>query len=103
MGTYIENKDKVLRARKELETAMSYGEVEEANEIRKEYAKLLRIYGVIKGFENARNRLIRKKNEIKNSPRIPEQRKSELIQKINERIKEIVTRSNRVMYDVGIR
>ena len=47
--------------------------------------------------------MIRKKNEIKNSPRIPEQRKSELIQKINERIKEIVTRSNRVMYDVGIR
>ena len=103
MGTYIENKDKVLRARKELETAISYGEVEEANEIRKEYAKLLKIYGLIKGFENARNRLIRKKNEIKNSPRIPEERKSDLIQKINERIKEIVTRSNKVMYDVGIR
>lgn len=103
MGTYIENKDKVLRARKELETAIAYGEVEQANEIRKEYAKLLRIYGLIKGFENARNRLIRKKSEIQNSPRIPDERKSQLIQKINERIKEIVTRSNRVMYDVGIR
>ena len=61
------------------------------------------IYGKIKAFDNARNRLVRKKNEIRNNIRLPEEKKAELIAKINDRIAIILKKANMVMYQAGVR
>jgi hypothetical protein len=103
IGTYIENRDKILRARKELETAIAYGRPDEVRRVRSEYETLLSIYGRVKRLDNARNRLIRQKNKIKNNKIMPEEQKTKLIGKINDRIQQFVKEANKVMYDAGIR
>jgi len=103
VGVYIENRDKILSARKELETAMAYRDPANIRRVRAEYETLLSIYGNVKRIDNARNRLIRQKNTIRNNPIMPEARKTELIAKINERISQLVKEANKTMYDAGIR
>ena len=103
IGTYIENRDKILRARKELETAIAYGRPDEVRRVRSEYETLLSIYGRVKRLDNARNRLIRQKNKIRNNKIMPEEQKTKLIGKINDRIQQFVKEANKIMYDAGIR
>ena len=103
VGIYMENRDKVLRIRKELETAVAYRRPEDIRRIRSQYERILSIHAQIKALDNARNRLVRQMNKIKNLPLLPQEQKNKRIAQLRERQQEIVKRANKVMYDAGIR
>jgi len=103
VGIYMENRDKVLRIRKELETAIAYRRPEDIRRIRSEYENILAIHAQVKALDNARNRLVRQMNKIKNLPLLPQEQKDKRIALLRERQQEIVKRANKIMSDAGIR
>ena len=101
-GDFMEYRDEVLRAVQELKYARMSGDTQRIESIKARYAKELSIAGRIKALNNYRNKLVRQKNKIRQSPRIPEEQKKALIRKINERITEVVRNASVVMRDAGV-
>ena len=103
VGTFIENRDKVLYAGKELQYARQRGDVEGEARIRQKFAKELSIYGQLKAMNNARNQLLRQRKQIENNPRIPDSQKEPLIKRYREKINLIVKKANALLRDAGIK
>ena len=103
VGTFIENRDRVLYAGKELQYARQKGDVESEARIRQKYAKELSIYGQLKAMNNARNQLMRQRKQIENNPRIPDSQKDPLIKRYREKINLIVKKANALLRDAGVR
>jgi len=103
VGTFIENRDKVLYAGKELQYARQRGDVEGEARIRQKFAKELSIYGQLKAMNNARNQLMRQRKQIENNPRIPDSQKEPLIKRYREKINLIVKKANALLRDVGVK
>ena len=103
VGTFIENRDKVLYAGKELQYARQRGDVEGEARIRQKFAKELSIYGQLKAMNNARNQLMRQKKQIENNPRIPDSQKEPLIKRYREKINLIVKKANALLRDAGVK
>ena len=62
----------------------------------------LKIAGLVKGYDNARNRLMRLRNQIQENERIPEKQKEKLVERYNEMIQNIVAKSNMAMRDIEV-
>jgi hypothetical protein len=103
VGTFIENRDKVLYAGKELQYARQRGDVEGEARIRQKFAKELSIYGQLKAMNNARNQLLRQRKEIERNPRIPDSQKGPLIKRYREKINLIVKKANALLRDAGVK
>jgi len=102
VGGFIEKRDKVLYAGKELQFARQKGDREREAQIREEYATELSVYGQLKALNNARNQLMRQKSQIEKNPRISEDQKEKLIKRYREKINEIVKRANIILREAGI-
>ena len=103
VGVFIENRDKVLYAGKELQYAKQLGDLDRINRIRREYATELSIYNQLKALNNARNQLMRQRKKIENNPRIPDKQKEMLVKKYREKMNEIVKRANIILRDAGVK
>lgn len=97
LGNFVEKRDRVLLTRKDFIDARKKGDEERASRIALAYKEELRVSGIINALNNARNKLVRKRKQIEESDYIPEAQKKVLIERMNERIKEIVTRANSLM------
>ena len=97
LGNFVEKRDRVLLTRKDFIDARKKGDEARAQRIALAYKEELRISGIINALNNARNKLVRKRKQIEESQYIPEDQKKVLIERMNERIKEIVTRANSLM------
>ena len=102
-GQFIENRDKVLRAAKELQFSLQSQDPERASEIRKEYANELKIYGQLKAMNNYRNKLVRNKNKVQSSKTIPEEQKKAIIRSLRDKIQVIEKRAAIIMRNAGVR
>jgi hypothetical protein len=102
VGGFIEKRDKVLYAGKELQFARQKGDRAREAQIREEYATELSVYGQLKALNNARNQLMRQKSQIEKNPRISEDQKEKLIKRYREKINEIVKRANIILREAGI-
>ena len=101
-GSFIEGRDEVLLAFKELQEARKAQDETRYNRTLEKFAPQLTIVGKIKAINNARNRLIRKRNEIRKNPRVPQERKDLLITRINGKIEELTVTGNRVMREANV-
>ena len=97
IGNFVEKRDRVLLTRKDFIDARKKGDEQRAQRIALAYKEELRISGIVNALNNARNKLIRKRKQIEESKYIPEEQKELLIERMNTRIKEIVTRANSLM------
>ena len=102
-GQYIENRDRILRAGKELQFSLQSGDVGREQKIRRQYDKELSIYGQLKAMNNFRNKLVRNKNKVQSSQTIPEEQKKAIIRRLREKIQEVEKRAAKVVRDAGIR
>ena len=100
MGNFVEKRDRVLLTRKDFIDARNKGDEERAQRIALAYKEELRLSGIINALNNARNKLVRKRKQIEESQYIPDAQKKVLIERMNERIKQIVTRANSLMTDL---
>ena len=103
VGEFIGQRDRVLRAGKELMYARQIGDPAREASVRKEYANELKVYGQIRALNNFRNQLVRNKNKVKNDPNIPEEQKRALIRRYNEKMQEVVNKAARIVREAGIR
>lgn len=103
VGVFIENRDKVLYAGKELQYARQLGDLERVERIRREYATELSIYGQLKALNNARNQLMRQRKKIENNPRIPDEQKEMLVKRYREKMNEIVKKANIILRNAGVK
>ena len=103
VGEFIGQRDRILRAGKELMYARQIGDQAKEASVRKDYANELKVYGQIRALNNFRNQLVRNKNKVKNDPNIPEDQKRALIRRYNEKMEEVVNKAARIVREAGIR
>ncbi len=97
LGNFVEKRDRVLLTRKDFIDARKKGDNARAERIALAYKEELRVSGIINALNNARNKLVRKRKQVEQSEYIPDEQKKVLIERMNERIKDIVTRANSLM------
>lgn len=90
---YVENRDKVLAVRRELKEARESGDSEHYKNIILAYPEEYRIAAKINAFENARKKISRTINKIRES-KLPDAEKQERIRELKERQDELVGKAN---------
>jgi len=102
LGSFIEGRDRVMMAERDLKEALEQGDREGALRLRKKWENELRIAGAIKGISNQRNKLVRAIRKIEEDPRMPEERKRELVTRLRSMVREAVIDGNRILNEAGI-
>jgi hypothetical protein len=97
MGTYIRNRDRVLDARAEFRAAMDARDRERAMAARERFPEELRIAEAVNSIENQRREITRRINEVRANPRMPEERKQEIIQRLTEQQQRVILRGLQLM------
>ena len=100
LAGYVEKRDRVLLARKDLIDARKKGDTERADRILSAYREEIRISGIINALNNARNKLTRKIRQVEENPRIPEAQKEKMIELMIARRNEIIARANSIMKEL---
>jgi RNA-binding protein YhbY len=100
VGSFVEKRDRVLLTRKDFIDARKKGDSLRADRIAEAYKEELRISGVINALNNARNKIIRKKKEVAASDYLPDSQKKVIIERMDERLKEIMIRANQIMSNI---
>ena len=102
VGEFVKKRDRVLMALKELKRTMKQGDKEGYKNTQSRFKDELKIAGLVKGYDNARNRLMRLRNQIQENERIPDTQKEKLVERYNEMIQNIVAKSNMAMRDIEV-
>ncbi len=100
LGRFIEKRDRVLQAREVLMDAMKRGDQQLVQSTRRKYADELRVAGIIKSINNGRNRLLRQMAQIKDNPRMPEEQKKAVIERLSQQVEALVKRGNIAVKDL---
>ena len=99
---FIENRNKVLKAREVLESAMESGDMASVRDVRGRFEKELSIFGQIRAINSARNRIIRKLREIDANPRLSDEQKKKVTERLRENLEKLVQRGNKIMGEADI-
>jgi hypothetical protein len=94
---YIEGRDQVMRIRKALKDARKDGDNETYLSIMRKYPDEYKVASKINAIENARKKLSTKIKRIRESSRMPQERKDELVKRLKERQDMLVGRGNEVL------
>lgn len=97
LGTYIRNRDRVLDARAEFRDAMKANDRERAMAARERFPEELRIAEAVNSIENQRREISRRINEVRANPRMPEERKREIIQRLTDQQQRVILRGLQLM------
>tara|TARA_Y100000592_G_C5481353_1_gene325754 strand:+ start:1724 stop:10243 length:8520 start_codon:yes stop_codon:yes gene_type:complete len=97
LGSFIEKRDRVLQAREVLTDAIRRGDADLIQNTRSKYKDELRIAGIIKSINNGRNSLLRRMAQIKDNPRIPEEQKKKIIERMSKQVDALILRGNIAM------
>lgn len=100
VGSFVQKRDEVLLAEKDLKAAIAAGDMAWAADVRRKYAAELALLPRVKALNNARNRLRERQRLIEANTRIPEGRKRDMLASIDERISKIVAAANKIMADL---
>jgi hypothetical protein len=97
---FIEGRDKVLRIRKALQDARKDGDKEAAMSIMRQYPKEYKAAARVNAIENARKKLSHRIKMIRDNPKIPQERKDELVKKAKEKQNMLVGKGNQFMAEI---
>ena len=102
VGAFVKKRDRVLTALNELKRTAKQGDREGYKKTQGKFKDELSIAGQIKSLDNARNRLMRQRNQVQQNEKMDKDRKQKLIERYNEGIQDIVARANMVMRDIEV-
>lgn len=102
-GKFIENRDRILRAGKEIQFSRQSQDPKREALMRSRYANELKIYGQIKAINNYRNQLVRNKNKIQSDLRMTEEQKLPIIRRLREKIQMLEKKAAIIIRDAGVR
>jgi hypothetical protein len=97
MGAYIEGAERILTAEQELKRAREVGDEQWARRTIQRYGAELRLVGPIRSAETALRRLSRQRNQIEDNPRMPEEQKRIMLDRIEERRQQVLARANSLL------
>ena len=94
LSDYIEKRDQILVAFDELKAAGEAGNAERMAKIRKDYADEIKFIGVVRQVENQRRKISRQINNVRDSRTLTDERKKELLDKLDEAKQKLTKRAN---------
>ncbi len=100
LGRFIDKRDRVLQAREVLTDAIKRGDSNLIQRSKSKYADELKIAGVIKSINNGRNSLLRRMAQIKDNPRMSEEQKKNIIERMSKQVEALVLRGNVIMQNL---
>jgi len=102
VGGFIENRNRVLKAREVLEETIKLRDPSAIRSVRERYAKELSVFGQVKAINSARNRIIRKLRQIDANPNLSDEQKKKITERMRENLERLIQRGNRIMSDADI-
>jgi hypothetical protein len=98
LGSYIRARDRVLVPRNELRDAVDQGNRERIARLRQEYSPAdFRLAEQINRIENQRRQITRRMNAVRDNPNISEERKRELLDRLDQQQQQIILRGLQLM------
>lgn len=95
--SYVEKRDRVLYAAKDIKAAAEKGDRAEVLRLREKWAKELKLAPAIKQLDAERNKLRTKLKEIEKNDRLAASYKEELTTRLKDQIQQIVIQANGLM------
>ena len=102
VGEYVKKRDRVLMAMQELKRTAKQGDRDGYKATQERFKDELKIAGLVRGYDNARNRLMRLRKQVEENDRLPKADKERRIERYNEMIQDIVGKSNMAMRDIEV-
>lgn len=99
LGTYIEKRDRVLRAFDEIKDASEKQDAERLAKARRKYSNEIKYIALVRRIESARRQLARQINLVRDNERLSDERKQELLDQLEEKRNQIVLRATKLMKD----
>jgi len=99
---FIENRNKVLKAREVLESAIEGGDPSSVRDVRSRYQKELSVFGKIRAINSARNRLLRKLRQVDANQNLTDDQKEKITERLRENLEALIQRGNRIMGEADI-
>ena len=97
MGDYIEKRDRILTAGDEIKAAVESQDRERLNKGRIKYAEELRFLALVKNTENARRKISKQMNFVRDNRNLSDERKEELLKQLEDRRNKIIQRANQLL------
>ena len=94
LSDYIEKRDQILVAFDELKAAGEAGNAERLAKIRTDYADEIKFIGIVRQIENQRRKIARQINNVRDSRTLTDERKQELLDKLDEAKQKLTKRAN---------
>ena len=103
-GKFIEKRNQVFIARKELKAAMQSGDRSEVLAVREKYPDELKIYGIVRAINGKRQKLTAVRNKLLRMPkdRISDSERDRRLEILDKRIQKLIERGNAVMKGIDV-
>ena len=99
LGTYIEKRDRVLRAFDEIRDASKKQDAPRLAKARQNYSEEIKYIQLVRNIENARRKLSQQINAVRDNERLSDERKQELLDTLEDRRNAVVLRASKLMKD----
>ena len=99
---FIENRNKVLKAREVLEEVIKSRDPSAIRDVRSRYEKELSVFGQIRAINSARNRILRKLRQIDANPNLSDDQKEKATERLRDNLEALIQRGNKVMNEADI-
>ncbi len=97
LGDYLEKRDRILVGLDELKAASEAGNAERITKIRSDYADEIKFIGIVRQIENQRRKITSQMNKVRDSRTLSDEKKKELLDKLDEAKQKLVTRANALL------
>jgi hypothetical protein len=97
VGLYVEKKEKVLLAEKDIKDAIEQRDPQRIKQIRKDYAEELRLVSAIKSIENERRKVRKIINNVNSDKNIDETRRQAILERSKKRLSLLTIRGLKLM------
>ena len=98
-GSFVEKREKILVVGEELRDAIKSGDTERLQRARSKYAEEIALLPRIKAIDNAIRKVSRQINQVRDNARLPDSQRELLIERLNERKQDLISRGNMFMKD----
>lgn len=99
LGRFIDKRDEIFLAGKELKEAIDNGDRERALAARERFAEELRYLPRVRAINNAIGQVNRQMSQVRDNRNISEERRREIIDRLDERKQMLIARGNQLLAD----
>ena len=98
-GSFVEKREKILVVGEELRDSIKSGDTERLQRARSKYAEEIALLPRIKAIDNAIRKVSRQINQVRDNARLPDSQRELLMERLNERKQDLISRGNMIMKD----